>query len=124
MPAQGLKTRSLREHRVFSSPHDPDDIRMICQMRLVLACVQLIYHARVEYLFGPSRGGRHLALARQVMHYLAHCCFGISYSELARLVAIAPVSPMPVVGSRTRAMISWSIKPCFFWSHLWSLWPQ
>ena len=85
MPAQAIKPRCLRRHQILGASLPQNELHTACKIRLVLSSVQLIYHAHATHLLGPSRGGRNLAGARQTMHYLAHCCFSISYSELARL---------------------------------------
>jgi hypothetical protein len=85
MPAQVLKRQYRRKHPAINVGAHPRDAQNARKIRLVLSSVELAFHAQALHLLGPSRGGRHLARARQTMQYLAHCALSISYADLALL---------------------------------------
>ena len=85
MPAQEFTTPKWRASSLQSNKGPTNDIHRAGQMALIFSIIRLVYRVDMRYLLGPSLGGKHLSLARQEMYYLAHCCYGISYTELGRL---------------------------------------
>ena len=51
----------------------------------VEAAVSVVFGVDVARLQGVSRGQAHVAQARQVAMYLAHCAFGLSHTEVGRI---------------------------------------
>jgi hypothetical protein len=84
MPAEELEARTS-QHWPRSASASKQHAQHIGQILLVLSAVRLVYHAKPRYLLGPSRGGMRLSRARQIMHYLGHVSFGMSYTELGKL---------------------------------------
>ncbi len=91
MPAKSLSLKQLRDNPLIGCAKDNykdnDKVREIGVMRCVLSYVRLAHQTPERHLLGPSRGGQHLSRARQTLHYLSHVCFGLTYTEIARLTA-------------------------------------
>ena len=85
MPAQEFTAPKWRASLLMGRNGLANDINRAGQMGLIFSVIKLVYRVDMGYLLGPSRGGKHLSLARQKMYYLAHCCCGISYTELGGL---------------------------------------
>ena len=85
MPAREFTAPKWRAPSVMGQEGLVHDIYRAGQMGLIFSIMRLVYRVDMRFLLGPSRGGKHLSLARQKMYYLAHCCYGISYTELGGL---------------------------------------
>ena len=82
MPAQAaFHTKRCKPKHPVSSYRDSGPQ----QLQLVLAYISQCHHVAPKYVLGPSRGSRYLSMARQIMFFLLHVCFGMSYTHIGRL---------------------------------------
>ncbi len=69
---------------VRSQSHVPD--AALGRLKATIdASVAVVYGIDVTLIQGSSRGQAHVALARQVAMYLAHCVFGIPHADVGRI---------------------------------------
>ncbi len=73
-----LRTWDAKSFRSQSCLHVP-------LVQIIAATVAKVFNIDIAHLRATSRGQAHVALARQVAMYLAHCAFRLTHAEVGQL---------------------------------------